>query len=224
MLLTTCKYRYKYKHLAKWDNSDRNNHTFEKSRMDDLDQRLTALITQIRQQQPNSRKWRFAMSLLLGEIQQLPRLAKSSHQDYPAALNLTFEWVSKNISRFEPYSDSVAESLVKWVNGYLYWRIKDLKSPNKDAPHSLDAPIASDFGEITLLDKLPNSTLSGLDGLIENSQRENSQRIGRELERYIEQIPKGILKIVILVLLLSVIANSSASDLYLKNHLINLQI
>ncbi|MBR8832983.1 MAG: hypothetical protein DSM106950_02790 [Stigonema ocellatum SAG 48.90 = DSM 106950] len=84
--------------------------------------------------------------------------------------------------------------MVRWVNGYLRWRIQDLYSPDKDAPLSLDAPIASDFGEITLLDKLPNFTLSGLDGLIENSQRETTQRIGLELELYIEQDPEGKLK------------------------------
>jgi len=162
--------------------------------MDDLDQRLTALITQVRQHPPKSRQWRFAINRLLMEIQQLPKLAKSSHPDYRTALNLTLEWVSHNISKFEPYSDSVAESLMKWVNGYLRWRIQDLYSPDKDAPLSLDAPIACDFGEITRLDNLPNLTLSGLDGFIENSQRETTQRIGLELELYIEQDPEGQLK------------------------------
>ncbi|MGB3207841.1 MAG: hypothetical protein WBB28_22890 [Crinalium sp.] len=162
--------------------------------MDDLDQRLTTLITQIRQYSPKSRQWRVAMNGLIREIQQLPKLARSSHPDYSQALSLTFEWISKNIFQFQPYSDSVAESLVKWVNGYLRWRIQDLYSPDKDAPLSLDAPIASDFGEITLLDKLPNFTLSGLDGLIENSQREITQRIGLKIELYIEQDPEDKLK------------------------------
>lgn len=162
--------------------------------MDDLDRRLNTLITEVRQHPAKSRQWRFAMNRLLLEIQQLPRLAKSSHPDYLAALNLTFVWISKNISQFEPYSDSIVESLVKWINSYLYRRIQDLSSPQKNAPLSLDAPIASDFGEITLLDKLPNFTLSGLDGLIEISQRETTQRIGLELELYIEQDPEGKLK------------------------------
>ncbi|MBD2252725.1 hypothetical protein [Nostoc parmelioides] len=162
--------------------------------MDDLEQQLIGLITQIRQHVPKSRQWRLAMNRLLLEIQQFPGLRKSSHPDYPEALNLTFKWISNNISEFEPNSDSVAESLVRWVNSYLRWRIQDLYSPDKNAPLSLDAPIASDFGEITLLDKLPNSTLSGLDSLIENSQRENNQRIGLQLEHYIEQDPEEKLK------------------------------
>ncbi|KOP24288.1 hypothetical protein AMR41_21390 [Hapalosiphon sp. MRB220] len=162
--------------------------------MDDLEQQLIGLITQIRQHVPKSLQWRLAMNRLLLEIQQFPGLRKSSHPDYPEALNLTFKWISNNISEFEPNSDSVAESLVRWVNSYLRWRIQDLYSPDKNAPLSLDAPIASDFGEITLLDKLPNSTLSGLDALIENSQRENNQRIGLQLEHYIEQDPEEKLK------------------------------
>ncbi|MBD2695068.1 hypothetical protein [Anabaena catenula] len=162
--------------------------------MDDLEERLTTLITQVGQHPPKSIKSRCSLSRLLLEIQQLPGLRKSSHPDYPAALSLTFEWVSENISQFEPYSGSVVESLTKWVNGYLRWRITDLYSPDKDAPLSLDAPIKSDFGEVTLLDKLPNFTLSGLDGLIENSQRETTQRIALELELYIEQDPEGKLK------------------------------
>ena len=108
----TFAYHYN-KHLATWDNGEINNHILEESRMDDLDQRLTALITEVCQQPPNSRKWRVAMSRLLGEIQQLPKLKKDPHPDYPAALSLTLEWVSKNISQFQPYSESVAESLQK---------------------------------------------------------------------------------------------------------------
>ncbi len=162
--------------------------------MDELEQRLTALITQVRQHPPHSRNWRFAMARLLREIPQLPRLARSSHPHYPDALNLTLEWVSKRISEFEPYSDSLLESFVKWINGYLSWRIIDLYSPDRDAPLSLDAPIEVDAGETTLLDRLADPTLSGLDGLIENALRETTQRIGLELELYIEQDSEGRLK------------------------------
>lgn len=162
--------------------------------MDDLAQRLTTLITQVRQNPPNSRKWRLNMNWLLLEIQQLPGLAKSSHPDYPAALNLTLEWVSKNITRFESDSDSLRESLLKWVNSYLGWRIRDLYSPDKDAPLSLDAPITANIREITRQDNLSNLTLSGLDGLIESCMRETTIRIGLDLELYIEQDPEDKLK------------------------------
>ncbi len=134
------------------------------------------------------------MDKLLLEIQQLPGLKKSRHQDYPEALNRTFQWVSREITNFEPRSPSVSKSFVNWINGYLVWRIKDLYSPDKDAPISLDAPIAVDAGETTRLELLPDFTLSGLDGMIENAQKETTQRIGLQLELYIEQDPEGKLK------------------------------
>jgi hypothetical protein len=162
--------------------------------MDDLDGRLSALIAEIRQNPANSRKWRTAMNKLLLEIQQLPGLKKSVHQDYPEALNRTFEWVSREIAKFEPRQSSVSKSLVNWINGYLGWRIQDLHSPDKDAPISLNAPLAEDIGETTRLELLPDVTLSGLDGMIENAQKESTQRIGLELELYIEQDPEDKLK------------------------------
>jgi len=162
--------------------------------MDDLDGRLSALIAEVRHNPANSRKWRTAMHKLLLEIQQLPGLKKSDHPNYPAALNLTLEWVSREIANFELRQSSVSKSLVNWINGTLRWRIQDLYSPDKDAPISLDAPIAVDAGETTRLELLPDFTLSGLDGTIENAQKETIQRIGLQLELYIEQDPEGKLK------------------------------
>lgn len=162
--------------------------------MDDLDERLSTLIAEIRQNPAKSRKGRTTRDKLLREIQQLPGLKKSVHQDYPEALNRTFEWVSREIAKFEPRQSSVSKSLVNWINGYLGWRIQDLYSPDKDAPISLEAPIAADIGETTRLELLPDFTLSGLDGMIESAQKETIQRIGRELELYIEEDPEGKLR------------------------------
>jgi len=162
--------------------------------MDDLDGRLSALIAEIRQNPANSRKWRTAMNKLLLEIQQLPGLKKSVHQDYPEALNRTFQWVSREIANFEPRPPSVSKSLVNWINGTLRRRIQDLYSPDKKAPISLDAPIAVDAGETTRLELLPDFTLSGLDGMIESVQKETTRRIAIQLELYIEQDPEGKLK------------------------------
>ncbi|MEG4506815.1 hypothetical protein QUA81_24055 [Microcoleus sp. F6_B4] len=162
--------------------------------MDDLDGRLSALIAEVRHNPANSRKWRTAMNKLLLQIQQLPGLKKSSHQDYPEALNDTFGWVSREIAKFEPRPPSVSKSLVNWINGTLRWRIQDLYSPDPDAPISLDASIAVDAGETTRLELLPDFTLSGLEGMIESIQKQTTQRIGLELEHYIEQDPEGKLK------------------------------
>lgn len=185
---------YRYNHLIKWDNGLHTNRSFETIDMDELEQRLTALITEVRQHSPNSRKRRLAMNRLLLEIQQHPKLLRSGHQNYPAALNQTLERVSLNISKFEPFSASVSESLIKWVNVYLYYRIRDLYSPEPNTSLSLDIPIVEDTGNITLLDTVAAPTLSGLDGLIESSQRETSQRIGLQLEIYIAQDPEEKLK------------------------------
>ncbi|MCU0544869.1 MAG: hypothetical protein MUE44_22310 [Oscillatoriaceae cyanobacterium Prado104] len=162
--------------------------------MDDLDRRLSALIAEVRQNPAQSIKWRTAMNQLLREIQQLPKLKKSTHPNYPDAFNRTLEWFFENIDEFEPRAPSISTSLVNWINGYLGWRIQDLYSPDKDAPINLDAPIALDSGETTRLELLPDLTLSGLDGLIENAQKETTQRIALQLEIYIEQDPEGKLK------------------------------
>ncbi|MEG4535508.1 hypothetical protein [Microcoleus sp. D2_18a_D3] len=162
--------------------------------MDDLDGRLSALIAEVRHNPANSRKWRSAMHKLLWEIQQLPGLKKSAHQNYPEALNLTLAWVSRDIAKFEPRSPSVSKSFVNWINGTLRRRIQDLYSPDKDAPISLDAPIAADIGKTTRLELLPDFPLSGLDGMIESVQKETTQRIGLQLELYIEQDPEGKLR------------------------------
>ncbi|MEG5160234.1 hypothetical protein QUB37_07230 [Microcoleus sp. AT3-A2] len=162
--------------------------------MDDLDGRLSALIAEVRQHPAPSKKWRTAMNKLLLQIQQLPGLKKSSHPNYPEALNRTFEWVSRDIAKFELRQSSVSKSLVNWINGTLRRRIQDLYSPDKKAPISLDAPIAADIGETTRLELLPDFTLSGLDGMIESVQKETTLRIAIQLELYIEQDPEGKLK------------------------------
>jgi len=162
--------------------------------MDDRDERLSTLIAQVRQNPAQSRKWRTAMNQLLREIQQLPKLKESTHPNYPEALNLTLEWVSREITQFEQRQPSISTSLSNWVNGYLGWRIQDLYSPKKNAPISLDALIAVDAGAITRVEQLPDFTLSGLDGMIESAQKETIQRIGLELELYIEQDPEENLR------------------------------
>lgn len=162
--------------------------------MDDRDERLSALIAQVRQHPAPSKKWRIAMNRLLWEIQQLPGLKKSNHPNYREALNRTFQWVSREIANFEPRPPSVSKSLVNWINGTLRRRIQDLYSPNQDAPISLDAPIGVNAGETTRLELFPDPTLSGLDGMIESAQKETTQRIGLQLELYIEQDLEGKLR------------------------------
>jgi hypothetical protein len=159
-----------------------------------MDERLRQLIEATCKYPDGSRERRRAMHRLLIELQRLPGLQKSSHPDYLHALNQTWEWISRNICRdFEPRSESIQQSLVHWINGYLYWRIKDLPFPQASNSISLDAPIGNEertpWVELLSQTGLQAPTLSGLEGHIQRLQKEIIQRLGLSLERYIQQDP-----------------------------------
>lgn len=164
-----------------------------------MDERLRQLIEVVCQYPDGSIKRRKAMHRLLVELQRLPGLLKSPHPDYLHALNQTLEWISRYIcSTFEQSTPSLQEDLVKWINGNLYWRIRDLYSPKPSNPPSVHIPINPEQG-ITLLEQLSETglttpTLSGLDGYIERLQKEKIQRLGLALERYIELDPQKRLR------------------------------
>lgn len=165
-----------------------------------MDERLRQLIEAVCQHPTGSREWRRAMHRLLVELQRLPRLRKTSHPDYLHALNQTWEWIGRNICRdFQPRPGSLQQSLVSWINGYLYWRIQDLYSSKADNVIGLDAPIDDSQERTSLLDHLAETglntpTLSGLDGHIERLQRRKIQRLGLEVERYVQQDPQHKLR------------------------------
>ncbi len=161
---------------------------------------LRELLEAVRQNPTESKQWRIAMHRLLLELQQLPGLLKSSHPDYLQALNQTWEKISRDIGReFEPRSESLEKSLVNWINGYLYWRIKDLYSSKASTPLSLDAPIKKDEEQTTLIELLADTglktpELDGLDLYIEQLQQQTIQRLGGRMKDYIEQDPQNKLK------------------------------
>lgn len=184
--------------------------------MNEQDERLSELIAALHQHSDGSQKdvrlceliikacrhpypsseWRRAIHRLLLEIQQLPDIAKSSHPDYLDALNRTWEWLRLNIGNFQPRPPSIQVSLVKWVNSYLYWRIRDLYSPDNCAPVSLDAPISFENSAegTTRLERVTDPSLSGLEALIEEDQQQQRQRLGLEKKLYIELDPEGKLR------------------------------
>jgi hypothetical protein len=161
-----------------------------------MDERLRELITAVCQHPQGTLERQKAMQRLLIQLQHLPGLLKSSHPDYLDALNHTWEWVSRSLcSSFELRSPSLQTSLVKWVNGYLKWRIKDLYSAKATLALSLDTPIGDWEAGEPLVDKLSETglntpSLSGLEGHIERLQREKIQRLGLQLELYIQQDPE----------------------------------
>lgn len=174
--------------------------------MDEQEERLRQLITAVCQHPDGSREWRKAMSRLIIFLQGLPEFRKYSRQDCPDyfldALNQTWDWFSRNIKNFKPRTSSTRTDLVRWLNGYLYWRLRDSNSPN--TTHlSLDETISdADSGQITswlervsehgqLLGTPSNpSGLSGLEIYLEQQQRQSEQHLVIELANYIEQDPK----------------------------------
>ncbi len=163
---------------------------------------LNALIEQIcNDSDPRSWKRRRALERLLIHLQKHPDIRGSSHPDYLDALDRTWEWLSLNIDQFTPTPDLPLEtSLIRWINGHLYWRIKDLYLKRVKDPASLDRAMDSS-GEIktTLLEQLSDNglstpSLSGLDGYIEQLKQQHRQAIALELEHYIETDPQKKLR------------------------------
>jgi hypothetical protein len=166
------------------------------------DEQLQELITKIcKNPDPKSWERRQAMNRLLITFQQLPGLRKSPHLDYLEALDKTWEWASKNICDFNPRPHlSIQQSLVNWINGYLYWRIQDLYQRADRNQYSLDSVIdnSGENGKNWLEQRsIVNSdipVLSGIDDHIEKVRKQEIQVIFLELELYIEQDPERKLR------------------------------
>lgn len=181
------------------------------------DEQLRAWLDLVCQEPPTPPLMRQkALSRLLLCIQRSPRLWRDPHQDYAYALNQTLEWVCRNLAQFNAETDSVAEDLLRWVNGHLKWRIQDLKLKKplgakddrvgKDAwalvrlglqPVELDKPMPTDQGGSAPVGSLvadPNwgeSTL--LDRLIETLQQNQQARLGQVIRDYLTTDPDGLL-------------------------------
>jgi len=182
------------------------------------DEQIQELLTQLRRQSPPlppvARQK--LLSRLLGYIQQSPDLWWDSHQDYAAALNKTLGWVCNHLEGFDPGDRSPSTALINWVNGHLKWRILDLKSsrslPEDDRtdkdinkirqiglrPVELDKALADDQGNQTAQGTtVPDPGQGGaslLDCWIEQLQQQQRRNMGREIRRYLETDPDGLLQ------------------------------
>jgi hypothetical protein len=157
---------------------------------------LEDLVDQISDPQASELVRRRSLDRLLSLLQRHPKLLRSSHSDYLDALDRTWEWVSRSLHEFKPKSQETFEvDLLRWVNGHLKWRLKDvLKQPL--GRNSLDRHVEQS-GEPsgTRLDQISepigrSPTLSGLDQLV---QEEMTSRV-QELKRYIINDPDGKLR------------------------------
>jgi hypothetical protein len=135
-----------------------------------------------------------AMNCLLQTVMHLSQIKQVNHQDYLLALNQTWEWMSRNIDEFQSSTDSITHDLVKWINGYLYWRIHDIYhlNPNRIQHLSLDEKIFED-GE-TYLDLLSETgfidlNLNTLTEHIQSLQQQEHQTIASQIEAWIQTDP-----------------------------------
>jgi hypothetical protein len=114
----------------------------KKSKIDlQLHQKLDAVLATRQGTSERSK----AMSKLIFIIQNLPGIKRAAHQDYPLALNQTWEWINREIDKFQSSSNgSLEQDFVRWINGYLKWRIRDLYFPRGDANEIRSLSLLSD--------------------------------------------------------------------------------
>ncbi len=174
--------------------------------MNEQDLYLSQLLNAVLQQSDGSKEWRKAMSRLLAFLQTMSEFRRYAQPNAPGywldALNKTWEWTSRELRTFKPRTDSIRRDLVRWINGYLYWRIRDGASRDSYPNLSLDQSIGNEDGDefSSWLDRVTASgeivgkgftslAFSGLDAHIEKLQAESIQKTGLNLECYIEQDP-----------------------------------
>jgi hypothetical protein len=146
-----------------------------------LDTELIRLFETICQSPVNSPEKVKALNRFIILCQKSLSLIKDKHPDYPEALNKTWKWVSENLNKFQPSSPSFSHSLQRWINGYLYWRIKDLYTS------------VSDWEEFSERDFVA-PTLIGLDALEKSEEEKQLNLVLEEIRRYVESDPDCILR------------------------------
>ncbi|MGB3755624.1 MAG: hypothetical protein WBA07_04530 [Rivularia sp. (in: cyanobacteria)] len=169
-----------------------------------MDEQLQQLIEEVCGYEEGTPQRQKALNNLLIVVQKLPGIKKDGHQDYLEALNKTWEWFCRSIDKFDRLKvnsgESLTVSLVRWINGYLKWRIKDLYASDSNYTISLDQARSNDEGsKVTKLDILPdpkfeNITLDLLDLKIAEIQQCDRQTWGERIIQFIEQDEKRLLR------------------------------
>ncbi len=165
-----------------------------------MDEQLQQLIEEVCRYEEGTLQRQKALNKLLIIVQQLPGIKKDGHQDYLEALNKTWEWFCRSIDKFQATpGESLKVSLVRWINGYLKWRIKDLYAFDSNYTISLDQPISNDEGsKVTKLDILADPhhiiTLDLLDIKIAEIQQRDRQTWGERIIQFIEEDEKRELR------------------------------
>lgn len=157
--------------------------------MSERDEQLRQLVAAVCQATPQTWQWQQAMTLLLTQVLALPGLARSSHPNYADVLNETLiELGDRLCSEFQPQpSLSFETSLVAWINKKLRlkYRVQELHSPTQSTPLPLEIDLPATAA----------CTIWELDAEIEQQQQQRrAQRVGQQLQQYVEQDPEARLR------------------------------
>jgi hypothetical protein len=172
----------------------------------DLHQQIATALEAALLAPPQSRDRAKAMHRLIYLLQQHPKLKRVKHQDYSLALNQTWIWLSRHLQEFQPTSNpsaptaaSITTDLIRWINGYLHWRIHDLYHPtDPDDNHlSLDN-LANEDGQ-TYLDLLSDEgwitpSFSNLGEHLTRLRSQQNQTLASQIEQWIETDPDRTLQ------------------------------
>jgi hypothetical protein len=149
------------------------------------------LLATVLQSPPHSLIRSKAFSKLVQYLQHLPGIKKVDHQDYLLALNQTWEWLNREIDKFQCSNNgSLEQDLVRWINGYLKWRIRDLYFPQTTDPPTLSLNASMTDTDETYLSLLSENgffgmKLSLLDQDIANIQQQETREIVHKIENWI---------------------------------------
>jgi hypothetical protein len=149
------------------------------------------LLAAVLKAPPHSQLRARAFSNLVRYLQHLPSIKKVAHQDYSLALNQTWEWLNREIDKFQRSSNRSSEQdLVSWINGYLKWRIRDLYFPQTTNPPTVSLDASLTDADETYLDLLTDDgfidvNLSSLDQYIVDIQQQATREIAQQIEDWI---------------------------------------
>jgi hypothetical protein len=157
-----------------------------------LDTELIRLFEIICQSPANSPEKAKALNRFIILCQKNLSLTKDKHPDYPEALNKTWKWVSENLNNFQLNSSLFTHSLQRWINGYLYWRIKDLYIVNSPPSVSIEQLVS--YGEEFSETGFVAPPLSELDALEKSEEEKQLNLVLEEIRRHVEADPDCILR------------------------------
>ncbi len=177
-----------------------------RNNLETLDKKLRRLISELKENPSGSiaRRQARATNRFLIEVQRLPGIVRSNHQDYLAALNQTLLWLVDSIDNFAIDTPSIQADLPKWINSYLQYKIKDLFSPNMNrVRQKLNETFTDEEDEEAFLEELDkigvfDSVLEAAEEqqalLLEQTKSQGLQVEIRELQEYIKLDPDGNLR------------------------------